>query len=65
MSDKINNRRHRLELNTPAEVAIYEAMQKVEDLGAEVRLTDIVVLLSKAKDQLADYIESEKEKEEQ
>ena len=50
-------RRNRLDLNTPAEKAIYDAMQEVERAGADVKLTKVVTLLSKAKDTLADYID--------
>lgn len=32
-------RRIRLDLNEPAEVAIYEAMQAVEKMPADIRLT--------------------------
>jgi len=40
-----------------AEKAIYDAMQAVERLPADVRLTDAVVLLGRAKDRVADYID--------
>ena len=42
---------------TPAELAISNAMEEVEKLGCSVLLTDAVVLLGKAKDKVADYIE--------
>lgn len=51
-------RRARLDLNTPAEKAIYEAMQEVEKLPADVRLTDAVNLLAKAKDLVADFVDA-------
>jgi hypothetical protein len=50
-------RRNRLDLNTPAEIAIYNAMQEVEKVGAAPVLTEITTLLEKAKNILADYIE--------
>lgn len=50
-------RRNQLAFNTPAEKAIYNAMQEVEKVGADVKLTKIVTLLSKAKDTLSDYID--------
>jgi vacuolar-type H+-ATPase subunit B/Vma2 len=50
-------RRNRLDLNTPAEVAIFNAMQEVEKAGADVRLTKAGMLLSQAKNLIADYIE--------
>jgi len=41
----------------PAEKAIYDAMQVVEGMAADVRLTDAVVLLGKARDRVADFID--------
>ena len=51
-------RRDRLDLNTPAEVAIFKAMQEVEKSGADKRLTEAVILLAKARSLVADYVES-------
>lgn len=42
---------------TPAERAIYDAMQAVEAMAADVRLTDAVVLLDAARNSVADYID--------
>ena len=42
---------------TPAERMIYDAMQGVEDAGAHPLLTDAVILLSQAKDKVADYVD--------
>ena len=50
-------RRVRLDLNTPAELAIFKAMQEVEKAGADVRLTEATMLLAKAKDCVADFID--------
>lgn len=50
-------RRNRLDQMTPAELAIYNAIQEVEKAGADVRLTDAVVLLSKAKDKVSDFVD--------
>jgi len=50
-------RRNRLDLNTPAEKAIYDAMQEVEKAGADLKLTEAVTLLSKARDLVADYVD--------
>jgi len=50
-------RRNRLGLNTPAEKAIYDAIQEVEKVGADPKLTDVVVMLGKAKDLLSDYVD--------
>lgn len=52
-------RRNRLDLNTPAEIAIYNAMQEVEKVGADVRLTEVVTLLAKAKNILSNYVDGE------
>jgi hypothetical protein len=61
-------RRNRIDLNTPAELAIYNAMGEVEKCGASENLTKAVTLLQDAKDALADHIEglppSEEKKEE-
>jgi len=42
---------------TPAERAIYDAMQAVEAMPADTRLTDAVILLGKARDRVADYVD--------
>lgn len=42
---------------TPAEKAIYDAVQMVEEMPADERLTDAVILLQKAKEKVADYID--------
>ena len=50
-------RRIRRDLWTPAERAIYDAIQAVEDAGADERLTDAVILLGRAKDRVGDYVD--------
>lgn len=50
-------RRNRLDLNTPAEKAIFSAMQEVEKAGAHPLLTEAVILLGKAKDLISDYVD--------
>lgn len=50
-------RRARLDQFTPAERAIYEAMKAVEDLPPDKRLTDAVVLLGRARDLVADFVD--------
>lgn len=50
-------RRLCLYLMTPAELAIYNAVQVVEEVGADPLLTDAVVLLQQARDKVADYID--------
>lgn len=57
MSDQIP-RRNRVDLHTPAEKAIHEAMAEVEKLPADVRLTDAIILLEKAKQCVSDYVDS-------
>lgn len=55
-------RRCRLDLNTSAELAIYKAIQDVEEIGVDERLTDIVIMLVKARDLLSDYVDSDSDK---
>lgn len=50
-------RRIQMDKWSPAECAIFTAMQEVEKVGAHPKLTDAVVLLSQAKDALADYVD--------
>lgn len=56
---EINNIPRRVDLNryTPAEKAIYDAILAVEAIGADVRLTDAVKLLTDAKNKVADYVD--------
>lgn len=63
MEENTFPRRGRLDLCTPAEKAIYDAMQEVENADADVRLTDAINLLSLAKDKVADYVDEQIEKE--
>jgi hypothetical protein len=42
---------------TPAERAIHAAIEAVEAAGADVRLTDAVILLSQAQGKVADYVD--------
>lgn len=51
------SRRIQTNLYTPAEKAIAEAMRVVEEMGADVRLTDAVILLDKAKNRVADFVD--------
>lgn len=53
----MNIRRNRLDLNIPAEAAIQNAIWEVEKVGADVKLTEVVILLGKAKDLLSDYVD--------
>lgn len=52
-------RRNRLDHNEPTELAIRAAINAVEGLGADVRLTEAVTLLGRALDKVADYVEDE------
>lgn len=56
MSD-VFPRRADLDRNVVAEHAIRDAMKAVEDLGADVKLTEAVVLLGKAHEAVADYVD--------
>lgn len=53
-------RRNRLDLNTPNELLIYNVIQEIEKMGADVLLTDTVILLQQAKEKLSDYVDSKK-----
>lgn len=55
-------RRNRMDLNTPAELAIYNAMQEVEKIGADQRLTNAVIALQEAKNLVADFIDGNVER---
>ncbi len=50
-------RRNRLDQNFPSEKLIYEAMISIEQLDANIKLTDAITHLQKAKDLLADYFD--------
>lgn len=50
-------RRIRMDLMTPAELAICEAVRLVEELPPSVHLTRAVVLLAQARDAVADYVD--------
>lgn len=52
-----NTRRVFLTLLTPAEMAIHNAILSVEQIGADVKLTEVVMLLLDAKNKLADYVD--------
>jgi hypothetical protein len=55
----ITTRRNYLHLNEKSEMAIYDAIQEVEKLGADEKLTEAVTLLSKARDLVSDYIDNQ------
>ena len=44
--------------NTPAELAIRNAILAVEAMAADTRLTDAVVLLMQAREKVADFVDA-------
>lgn len=50
-------RRNRVDLLTPAESVIRQAMLAVEDMPAHPLLTDAVTLIEQAKNKVADFVE--------
>jgi hypothetical protein len=56
METKTPQKNHRAQ-NTLAEHAITQAVAEVEKIGADVRLTEAVILLVKAKGLIGDYID--------
>ena len=54
-------RRARMDLYTPAEKAIREAVNAVELAGAHPILTEAVILLGQAQEKVADFVELEDE----
>lgn len=50
-------RRVRIDLFTPAEKAIYDAVQAVEAAGCDERLTRAVIKLQEARDLVADFVD--------
>lgn len=51
-------RRCRVDLMSPAELAIRNACLAVEEMPADVRLTAAVNLLQEARDKVADFIDN-------
>jgi len=52
-------RRARMDQWTPAEKAIQAAIDVVESMPADGRLTDAVIFLGKARERVADYVDGE------
>lgn len=52
-------RRNRIDLLTPTELKIRDAILAVEELAPHQLLTDAIVLLGEAKDKVADFVELE------
>jgi hypothetical protein len=61
---KVNGIPRRIQLDhcTSAELAIVNAVNEVEKLGADVLLTDAVVLLQQARDKVADFVDAQDKK---
>lgn len=52
-------RRSNLDLNEPVELAIRNAINEVEKVGADVKLTEAVILLDQALNKVSDYIDEQ------
>ena len=52
-------RRIRMDLMTPAELAITKAVHATEAMPADPLLTEAVILLLQARDKVADYVDRE------
>ena len=53
-------RRNQLDKCTPAELAIYKAMEEVEEIrAADVRLTDAIIKLNEAQNLVADFVDEQ------
>lgn len=50
-------RRARIDQMTPAELAIREAILRVEEMPPDTDLTEAVVLLDRARSKVADYVD--------
>jgi hypothetical protein len=50
-------RRARRDLCEPAEIAIYDAMQAVEKMPADLLLTEAIIKLGQAKDLVSDFVD--------
>lgn len=56
--EDVLNRRNRLDLMTPAELAIHKAIEEVEKVGADVRLTNAIMQLQKAKENVSNFTDN-------
>lgn len=54
---KLKNRRSYQEFRFPIEVIITEAMEQIERLGCDTRLTEASILLMEARDKISDWID--------
>ncbi len=55
----VTTRRNYLDLNVSSEKAIYDSILEVEKLGADEKLTEAITLLSRARDLVSDYVDSQ------
>jgi hypothetical protein len=51
-------RRIQIDKLSDGEKAIYDAVQAVERMGADVRLTNAVILLQQAREQVANFVDN-------
>ena len=52
-------RRNQVDKCSAAELAIYGAMEEVEKIGADIRLTDAINKLNEARNLVADFIDEQ------
>ncbi len=50
-------RRNQLDKCVSAELAIYKAMEEVEKIGGDLKLTDAIIKLNEALNLVADFVE--------
>lgn len=55
----MGQRRNILSFNTEAELAIHKAVHEVEKMPPDVKLTEAVTLLAKAKELVSDFIDAQ------
>lgn len=63
MSNNTIPRRVRIDLFSKEEKAIYDVQQMIEHMEADPILTDVGLLLSQARNRLADYVDKQISKE--
>lgn len=57
METNLVPRKNIISMQQPAEWKIVEAMSEIETLGADVLLTDAILLMQKAKEKVSEYID--------
>ncbi len=57
MTDSEIPRRSRIDKYVPAETAISNAIEAVEEMPPDTRLTEAVILLGQAQDKVADFVD--------